>query len=310
MRDAFFEELLKIFRLDPNCVFVAADNGAPTLDTFARELPRQYVTVGIAEQEAVGLAAGMALEGWRPWVYAIAPFVTARVYEFAKLDICAMSLPVTLLGVGAGYSYDIMGPTHHTTEDLALMRSLPGMTVWSPADGRTAGALAKHVYRARTPAYIRFDRAGLPDLGGEVNLESGYRLHRPGPGPGCRCIVTTGVMTHLALQAFGGTDTVVEVLRLPISREVASLVNGFPEVVTLEEHLLPGGLGAAVLEALSDLGDWPTPAVLRLGADGYVFDLGGREEIWRRLGLGVADIKRRVTEWSQDEPGRPDERPL
>src|SRR5678809_301920 len=121
-RDRFFEELFKIFQQDSNCVIITADNGAPSLDQFTT-LKNQFVQVGIAEQAMIAMAAGMAHEGKRVWTYCIAPFATTRVHEFVKLDVAAMKLPITILGVGAGFAYDIMGPTHHTLEDIAIMRA-------------------------------------------------------------------------------------------------------------------------------------------------------------------------------------------
>src|SRR3990167_2711387 len=100
MRDRYFEALFPLVKADPNCVIITADNGAPSLDQFAKELPDQYFTVGIAEQQLFGMAAGLAKEGKKVWVYAIAPFVTTRVHEFVKLDVCAMNFPITILGVG------------------------------------------------------------------------------------------------------------------------------------------------------------------------------------------------------------------
>jgi transketolase len=143
MRDAFFEALFTIAKGDPEVVFVSADNGAPTLDRFVAELPDRFFTVGIAEAQMIGLAAGLALEGKKVYAYAIAPFITTRVHEQVKIDVCSMNLPIVLLGVGAGYAYDIMGPTHHTVEDIAIMRALPNLVIHSPADGATAAALAR-----------------------------------------------------------------------------------------------------------------------------------------------------------------------
>ncbi|RMF18923.1 MAG: 1-deoxy-D-xylulose-5-phosphate synthase, partial [Deltaproteobacteria bacterium] len=117
MRDAFFNALYGIAESDPDVYIVSADNGAPSIDQFASNLKQQFIQVGIAEQQMIGMAAGLALEGKKVYTYAICPFITARVYEQIKIDVCAQNLPVTMLGVGAGYAYDIMGPTHHTVED-------------------------------------------------------------------------------------------------------------------------------------------------------------------------------------------------
>jgi len=310
MRDGYFEELFEIFKSDPRCMFITADNGAPSLDRFARELPRQYRTVGIAEQQAIGMAVGMSLEGRKVWTYAIAPFMTVRVAEQVKVDVCGMAQDVTILGVGAGYAYDIMGPTHHTVEDVSVMRSFPVLEIWSPADTTTARALARRLYHARPgPRYVRFDRTGLSDI--DVPLDSdGTRWLGPGPRGGCGVvIVSTGVMTHNALrlaanlELVGWRAGVLDVVRLhPFHGSFLDAVRG-AYVITLEEHLLQGGLGSIVLERFNDLrAGRGLDTVLRLGArNTFTFTYGGREAIWKFHGLDDESVLERVTAWLHQE---------
>ncbi|MBI2321130.1 MAG: 1-deoxy-D-xylulose-5-phosphate synthase, partial [Chloroflexi bacterium] len=261
MRDAFFEALHPIVRADQNVIIISADNGAPMLDTFWQTLPDQCFSVGIAEQQMIGMACGMAFEGKKVYTYAIAPFITLRCYEQNKLDMCAMNLPVVNLGVGAGYAYDIMGPTHHTAEDIAVMRALPNLVMFSPADGVTAAALARISYECRSPQYIRFDRAGIPNLyhDREVEFTDGLALTRPGRN---MCIIATGIMVHQALKASErlareGLDVgVVDLFRLkPVNEDLLlQHLADVPRVVTLEEHRLPGGLGSMIAEIFVDRG--------------------------------------------------------
>ncbi|MBI4507783.1 MAG: 1-deoxy-D-xylulose-5-phosphate synthase [Chloroflexi bacterium] len=304
MRDAFFEALHPIVRADQNVIIISADNGAPMLDTFWQTLPDQCFSVGIAEQQMIGMACGMAFEGKKVYTYAIAPFITLRCYEQNKLDMCAMNLPVVNLGVGAGYAYDIMGPTHHTAEDIAVMRALPNLVMFSPADGVTAAALARISYECRSPQYIRFDRAGIPNLyhDREVEFTDGLALTRPGRN---MCIIATGIMVHQALKASErlareGLDVgVVDLFRLkPVNEDLLlQHLADVPRVVTLEEHRLPGGLGSMIAEIFVDRG-LSTP-LLRLGLpDVFVFDLGGREAIWENYGLDVETIVQRITRWT------------
>jgi len=303
MRDAFFTALYPLFAANPKSVFVSADNGAPTLDCFGDNLKNQFYTVGIAEQQMIGMAAGFALEGYKAYAYAIAPFVTLRCYEITKLDVCAMNLPVVLVGVGAGYAYDIMGPTHHTVEDLTVMRVLPNLKIYSPADGICAGALAKITFKDPAPQYIRFDRAGIsnvyPDEG--TDFTQGLVPLRRGKDV---CLIACGVMVHTALQVADqlrqrGIDAgVVDLFRIkPINTDrLLGELNGVKRVVTMEEHLLAGGMGSAVLEVLSDAG-FVRP-VLRIGQkDRFVFDMGGRKVIWKRYGLDSDSVTQRVADW-------------
>lgn len=303
MRDAFFDALYETFQENRDAVIIAADNGAPSLDRFATELPGQFFNVGIAEQQMVGLACGMAFEGRKVYTYAIAPFVTLRCIEQNKLDMCAMNLPIVNLGVGAGYAYDIMGPSHHTVEDISVMRVLPNLVIHSPADSATAAALALLSYEDPSPQYIRFDRAGLPDLYSDryVRFDDGVILTREGKD---LAIVATGVMVHQALlaaerlQAQGIRAAVVDLCRLkPINRKLLlEYLAGFEHVVTLEEHLLAGGMGSAVAEVFVDEG--VTLPLLRIGQDDrFVFDYGGREAIWEKYGLDAESVTKRILGW-------------
>ena len=300
MRDAFFNELYEIAKKDKDVIIISADNGAPSLDQFSQNLPNQFFTVGIAEQQMIGMACGMAVEGKKVYTYAIAPFVTTRVHEFNKLCLGAMNLPIVNLGVGAGYAYDIMGPTHHTIEDISIMRCIPNMTVHSPADSATASSLAQLSYENPSPQYIRFDRTGIPDLYSDrkVDFRQGLISVRDGED---LCIIATGIMVHQAIEVAselekeGISAKIIDLHRVkPINKEfLLESIKGCPQIVTMEEHLLAGGMGSAIVEILSDEGI--TISVLRIGQDDkFVFELGGREEIWKAHGLDASGILKQI----------------
>lgn len=306
MRDAYFEALFPIFKEDPSCIIITADNGAPSLDQFARELPRQFIQVGIAEQQMFGMAAGLAFEGRRVWCYAIAPFVTTRVHEFVKLDVCAMNLPITILGVGAGYAYDIMGPSHHTVEDISMMRCLPNLEIWSPADPRCAVALAGHLYQRQKPAYVRFDRSGIPDLNDDnimADLSRGWRYVGESKHWAEATIIATGIMVHQALKVSaimrdrGEELAVVDLFRLKPAN-LDDLMANVSDIISLEEHFLAGGLGSMLSEWMVD--NEHELRLLRIGRteeQGYCFEYGGREVIWKNMGLDVESVTKRIGEW-------------
>lgn len=311
MRDRYFNELYKIFQRDPQAVFITADNGAPTLDQFARDFPDRFINVGIAEQQLIGMACGMAFEGKKVYVYAIAPFVSLRCYEQVKLDVCAMNLPIVLIGVGAGYAYDIMGPSHHTVEDVSIMRALPNLKVYTMADGSSAAALAEVVHQDRAPQYIRFDRAGIPEVYASrpVAIEEGMTQLRDGQDV---CIIASGVMVHTALavadilrQTSQLNVGVIDAFRIkPMNVEfLKQALHNVERVVTLEEHLLAGGLGSAVAELFIDH-DLHIPT-MRIGQDDrFVFDYGGRNAIWEKYGLDVGAVATRIMKWVKGESAR------
>jgi transketolase len=313
-RDSYLEALFQIFKRDKNCIFISADNGAPSLDQFVKELPDQFIQVGIAEQQAIAMAAGLAFEGKSVYVYAIAPFVTTRVHEFVKLDMCAMKLPVTLLGVGAGYAYASMGPSHHNVEDISIMRCLPGLEIWSPADAQTAALLPEYMYEYNGPSYIRFDRAGIPDIYNDgttrrklANVNDGFFVHMAKwqdtdtvvPHRNMEfSIIASGIMVHraLSIQRYFPNAIVIDVYRIkPFPFNGISRWLGDHPIVTIEEHFLSGGLGSIVAEELAD--SWATNPLLRMGrteAQGYCFEYGGRERIWENMGLGESSILERI----------------
>ncbi len=310
MRDRFFDALYPHFQRDKSFVLISADNGWPGIDRFAA-LPGQFYQVGIAEQQMVGMAAGLAMQGRTVFCYAIAPFVTTRVHEFIKLDVCAMNLPIVMLGVGAGFAYSIMSTTHHCVEDVSIMRVLPNLRIWSPSDGVSAKAVANLIATRPGPGYVRLDRGGVPDLYEKFDGE-GWEPHMPGlfndgllqPRDGSElAIISTGYMVHRALEVADKLDgpAVYDVLQIkPFHPDFYKLLahDEITAVVTLEEHQLAGGLGSIIAEHLADRGIGLP--LLRIGVpDVFSFDLGGRDAIWERHGFDTPSLVKRISEWRE-----------
>jgi len=164
MRDAFWDRLYEFAKDDKKVILVCADMGAPALDKWRKDLTNQYFNVGIAEHNMLGIASGLAKEGKNVYTYAIAPFITSRAHEFAKLNGGLMKLPIKIVGVGAGFSYDDSGPTHHTTEDISIMRAIPNLVVLSPSDSIIAEKFAEISYCSKEPIYLRLDRQIQPNI--------------------------------------------------------------------------------------------------------------------------------------------------
>ncbi len=302
MRDAFFDALYDIALEDRNIIVISADMGAPSLDKYRENLKEQFVNVGIAEQNMVNVATGLALEGKKVFVYAIMPFATLRCYEIIKVDLSLMNIPVTVIGVGAGFSYDDSGPTHHSTEDITIMRALPNMAVFSPSDSIMAAWFAKVSCRMTTPNYVRLDREVLPPLyPPDADFTDGLAVLKSGKDV---CIIATGNMVHRALEVSDRLKKrsvnagVIDLYRIkPINQKLLlSSIGQSKRVLTLEEHLLAGGLGSAVLEVLADTGE--TLPVKRIGIqDKYYYAYGGRHNIQSLCGLDVASITRTTLAW-------------
>lgn len=163
-RDVFIDIIFDLAKKDKDIYFLSADLGAKALDRFRQELPSQFIHCGISEQNMIDVAAGLSQCGKKVYVYAMAPFVTYRCYEQIKVVIASMNLPVTIIGVGAGYSYDDAGPTHYAIEDISCMRVIPNIEILNPSDEKSTIQAAKVTYEKPKFRYIRIDRKYLPDI--------------------------------------------------------------------------------------------------------------------------------------------------
>lgn len=299
LRDAFIDEIRRAAARDRNVYFLSADFGAPALDAFRAELPRQFVHTGISEQNLVDLSAGLALSGKRVYAYAMAPFLTLRCLEQIKCALSIMALPVTLVAVGSGLGYAESGATHHATEDFACLRAIAGIEIHTPSDTVSARAVARRTLDEPALRIIRLDRDPLPALYREDETKAfdrGYGIF----GAGRICIAACGYMTHRALGvrrrlAREGIDAaVIDVLRArPLDESLAEVFRGHEGIVSIEEQRLAGGFGSAILEFLSDRGvSFP---VTRLGLpDSASLGSGRRDAILERCGLDESGICERV----------------
>lgn len=306
MRDTFIDALYQRMGQEKDLFFLSADFGAPRLDSFRVDFPERFINVGIAEQNLINVAAGLALEGFTVFAYAIAPFLTMRAYEQIRNNLALLAhlrtLNVNLIGVGAGLSYEVSGPTHHCLEDLSIMRTLPNVAVLSPSDPVLTARLVEYTIRTRTPKYLRFDGKPLPSLygeGEEIRIEEGF--HELATGQEV-CLVATGYMTHKALRVRellrrDGIDLgVVDVFMLKPCNEVglAHALSRYRQVVTLEEGFRHrGGLDSLVAGALRDQG-LAIPLTALGFNDEYVYEIGDREYLFARHGLDDAAVARQV----------------
>jgi len=300
MRDAFLDELYNIASKDHRVILISADFGAPSLDKFKTDLSGQFINVGIAEQNMISLAAGLALGGKLPFCYAIVPFITLRCLEQIKVDLCLMKLPVTLIGVGAGYGYDDSGPTHHGLEDLAVMRALPNMTIFNASDSIMTGGFAKIAYETPGPKYIRLDRYKFKPVYREYDFSTGFKQLLDGKHLN---IITSGYMVYQAIEISqrltdqGISAGVIDLYRIkPVSELLLEHLQAPRRIVTLEEHFLNGGIGSIVAEIMAD-NNIQIP-LKRFGVpDGYSFKYGGREALHKDCGLDVETITKGILEW-------------
>jgi transketolase len=254
MRTAFINELIAQARTNPDLFLVVGDLGFSVVEPFAEEFPDRFLNAGVAEQNMAGMAAGLASEGFRPFIYSIANFPTLRCVEQIRNDICYHQLPVTVVAVGAGLAYGNLGYSHHAVQDIACLRGLPNIDIYSPADpGETRFCLRELLTRSR-PAYLRIGKAGEPTLYPQSEDQTLGPLRRVVGQSNARvAVVATGAVLAEALKA-AESSADVAVYSLPLvsaDSEVLRTLGQHAEVVTVEEHVRSGGIGELVSSVCS-----------------------------------------------------------
>jgi transketolase len=255
MRNAFSDALVAAALADPKVLLLTGDHGYALFDAFRKARPEQYINCGIAEQNMVGVAAGLAKAGFKPIVYGLAAFVPVRVLEQIKIDVCYENLPVILIGDGAGLVYSHLGTSHQCTEDIACTRAIPSLTVLSPADRFEMTATMRLALQLASPVYLRVGKSDRGDVHpGPVQLQAGEMLQLR-KGTQRIALLATGSMVRTALDlTTQGLDA--EVWSVPSIKplgrqQLVELTNRVDCVITLEEHSVMGGLGACVVEEVA-----------------------------------------------------------
>lgn len=310
MRQAALLGVYDLARQDERVVFIGSDITKQNLEPFAAEYPDRFFMEGIYEAHIIGMSAGLALCGKIPYVNTIATFLTRRCYEQVVVDLCLHNLPVRLLGSGGGTVYAPLGPTHLATDDLAIMRTIPNMTVLAPCDADEMRRLLPATLEWPGPIYVRIAKGGDPIVSSDENgFEIGRAIAmREGHDV---LLVSTGITTQIAvaaadaLAADGISATVLHVHTIkPLDAgRVLSYASSARAVVTVEEHTRVGGLGSAVVEALVDGGCVNVPVARLALPDAFADELGSQAEIMAHHGLtaaGVADRARALL----DSPAR------
>jgi len=301
MRNTFAKTLEELASRDPRIMLVTGDLGFSVFESFRKRCPRQYLNAGVAEQHLVGLAAGLAMSGKIPFVYSIIPFATMRCFEQIRDDVCLQNVNVKIVGVGSGYSYGLLGPTHEPLEDIALMRSLPHMRVVCPGDPTESEAATVMLSRLKGPMYLRLGKNGEP------------LFHKkPLPmKPGASYVLRNG--NDAALLSCGNIlEEVMGAADILKKRGVAARVVSMPwvkpldmktvhkavreakAVFAVEEHGVYGGFGSAVAEVIAELPK-KRAQFLRIAAPDDFFPFAGSQKYLRkRAGLDAASIAKRV----------------
>lgn len=298
MRTAFLETLLDCARSNKGIWLLTGDLGFSVLEPFAGQFPDRYVNTGVAEQNMIGVAAGLALSGKTVFVYSIANFPTLRCLEQVRNDICGHNLNVKIVAVGGGFSYGSLGYSHHGVEDLAILRALPHMEVIAPADPVETRVITRRIAESTGPAYIRLGKGRETAVHtGEPDLKRGVPFEMQS-GPAVAVLSVGGMLetcmnaAHQA-QAAGVTPGVYSCPWLkPMDREaVVALATRYDVIITVEEACVCGGLGGAVSEILAEM-PAPRARLKRLGVPDTVMTKAYTQRSAReQVGMGVDAIR-------------------
>lgn len=299
MRQTSLNMVYELAKTNDKVVFVGSDLGPGVLDDFKKNIPDRFFMEGIAEQFIIGFSAGLAKEGFIPYVNTIATFITRRCFEQLTIDLSLHNLPVRLIGNGGGLVYAPLGPTHQAIDDIAILKAIPNMTIVSPCDSNEMRMLMTESITWPHPMYIRLGRGGE-----EVVTPNEYEF-KIGKSTILKKLtdivfITTGTMAQKALLASNilkeesGIDVGVMHMHTIHPFDKDSLMSLFPNIkliVTVEEHILVGGLGSTVIEFLSDNNSLFNVKVKRVGLENqFVQKYGTQDELQEYFGLSTENL--------------------
>lgn len=295
MRTAYLDTLYELANRDKRVYALISDNGAIVYDKYRRDFASQYLNLGISEANMLGMAAGMASCGKIPFAYTIGAFLAYRAFEFIRNDICLQKQNVKIVGTGAGEVYSALGPTHHSTEDLGGLRTLPHLTILCPASPLEVKKAAQAAYEQEGPVYLRlgtnkepeiYDNDYLFKIGKGVTLKDGKDITLIGTGSILKDILDAANK----LQQEGITARVINIHTLkPIDKElIIKAIEETKKIITIEDHSVIGGLGSAVAEIIAESGKGV--AFKRIGLHDFSKGYGSYTQVKELNGIGIGQI--------------------
>lgn len=299
MRTAYLETLYELADKDKRVYALISDNGAIVYDQYRRDLPLQYLNLGISEANMLGVAAGMASCGKIPFAYTIGAFLAYRAYEFIRNDICLQRQNVKIVGTGAGEVYSALGPTHHSTEDLGGLRSLPGLTILCPASPLEVKKATVAAYRHIGPMYLRLGTNKEPEIysrdyefkiGKGIVLREGNDITLIGTGSILKDILDVAEL----LSKDGIRARVINMHTLkPIDEGIIlQAIEETGKIVTIEDHNIIGGLGSAVAEVIAESGKGVS--FKRLGLKDFSKGYGIYKQVKETNGIGIEQLENEI----------------
>ncbi len=292
MRTAFIDQLIREAELHDDIFLVVGDLGFSVIEPFAQRFANRYLNVGIAEQNMTGVAAGLAMEGDNVDIYSIGNFPTLRCMEQIRYDVAYHNLSVKIVAVGGGYAYGSLGASHHATEELGMIRTIPNMTVCAPGDPAEARAITTYSANHPGPMYIRLGKAGEPSVhSSPISLNTGeIVVVRETDSP--VAILSTGAMLDYAVRFAQDHNVDCSIYSFPFIKPMDSvrlqqIASKYLKLITIEEHQRSSGFGSAILEQINDIFVWggitTWPTIDRKAIHDKFYSVSGSQQYIREL---------------------------
>lgn len=298
MRNAFIKTLIESARKNNNILLLSGDLGFNAFEEFIKTFPNRFFNVGVAEANMVSLASGLSFINYIPFTYSIATFMSLRPYEQIIRDVAQHNANVKIIGVGSGFSYSHAGPSHHAIEDIGIMRSIPNMTIFSPADPNETAWATKEAIKMKGPVYIRLGKAG------EINVFSSTNSHKVGKGITVKkghkvCIITSGIILTETLKSLSllTKDNIFPTLvHMPTIKPfdinlIKNLSKNHSIFISVEEHRVINGLGSIIADTLAEIG--ANTKLIKLGVgDIFLTESGSQDFLRKKLGIDAVSISK------------------
>ena len=305
---AFFQQLELFGKKDKNVFFITADHGAWALSSFKKKLKKQCMNIGISEQNMISFAAGMALNKKKVFLFTITPFITQRCMEQIKVDLCFPNLPVTIVGNGSSLTYSFHGTSHQSIEDVAMMRSLPNLTILNPCDNQSSREAVNIAYKSKGPVYIKLDKGFFPDVyskksdirDGVVEFNSNIESHLS--------IITTGNMIESAKKLSENLlkknikSSIIDIFKIkPLNKKkLIGLIKSKKFLISIEEQHIDGGIGSQLCEIIAD--ENLNIPIKRFGIkDKYSKLYGNRDWLRSYYEIDVSNIFSETLKWIKSQ---------
>lgn len=296
MRTAYLDTLYELAKKDKNVLSLVSDNGMIVYDSFRKEFPEQYFNFGISEAHMVTAAAGMASCGKIPFAYTISSFLVYRAYEALRLDVCLQNLNVKIIGIGSGMAYGYLGPTHHTTEDIGILRSLPNLTIFCPSTPLEAKKCIEEAYKINGPVYVRLGTNGEKEYyeyNRKIEIKKGTIIRK---GSDITIVTTGSILSEVLetadlLSKVGISVQVVNIATLkPFYKETIKVcINSIHKMFVVEEHTKIGGLGSMIAEIIAE--ENLSVEFYKIGLeDKFAIGYGTQKEVRMQNGLDAQGI--------------------